>query len=567
MKDQGLGRGGGQGRFGWLAALAMMPVGMAFGQPAAPDAGVELERRQQILENFRIQERIEREQERTPTDVEAPAREAVPEGADEKVIQVRRFEIGESEILEPEQIERVTEPYVGRTISLRDLFDVVRQLNALYDEAGYPTARAVLPAQDVVEGVVEIRLVEARVGEVKLDEPELLEDRFILERIGAEEGELLSIRRLESSLVRFNRLNDVRLRANLTPGADFGTTDVVLDLDEPDWFSLSLFTDNTGRETVGRERVGGILRLASVLGRSDPLQVTGDWAEGSNSYSISYSVPITPDDLRFEVSWQEGEIEVIEGPFEPLDVTGTSHDLTFGLSYPFYVDAVSQWSLYSRFSLTESANEFGGVTQTDVDSRVARLGLNVQSSDEAGVWYTDHSANVGIHGLGGEDTFFTYRGSVTRLHRLGGPVTLVGRAGWQYSPERNLPSSERFQIGGQYTVRGFSEGLLIARTGYYLSAELRIPIVATEKGLLSDQVGDRLDGFLFLEHGGTFPFKGADEGVDSDDFLTGAGFGFMWDLSERVNGRVSFGFPLNDNANEVDEREPFIHFFVQFNVF
>ena len=72
---------------------------------------------------------------------------------------------------------------------------------------------------------------------------------------------------------------------------------------------------------------------------------------------------------------------------------------------------------------------------------------------------------------------------------------------------------------------------------------------------------------MFAEHGGTFPFKGAGEPVEPDDFLTSAGLGVMWDLSDRISGRVSLGFPLTDNDHETDPRMPFVHFFVQLDLY
>ena len=47
---------------------------------------------------------------------------------------------------------------------------------------------------------------------------------------------------------------------------------------------------------------------------------------------------------------------------------------------------------------------------------------------------------------------------------------------YQFSPQDNIPYIDQFQAGGLATVRGYSEGLLIGRSGYVISGELMFPI-------------------------------------------------------------------------------------------
>jgi len=65
------------------------------------------------------------------------------------------------------------------------------------------------------------------------------------------------------------------LKASLVPGEDYGTTDIVLLADEGQPFTLNVFADNAGRESVGRNRLGLSAQVASLFGYRDRLYMGG----------------------------------------------------------------------------------------------------------------------------------------------------------------------------------------------------------------------------------------------------------------------------------------------------
>jgi len=535
---------------------------------AQPDAGGIIEQQRETLEQYRLQRKLEKAKPAEGEVEQQPEDEPdVGEVSDEKVIKVNRFDLDESEILTQEELAAIVKPHEGKVLSIKDLFDIIRQINDLYDEKRYPTARAVLPPQEVEDGVVRIRLVEAKVGEVRIEGAERTREAYVRSRVGEESGFLLSVIDLEEDLVQFNRLNDTKLRAKLAPGAEFGTTDVILQVQEPQTAQLFLFFDNAGRKSVGRERMGVVFRVNALTGRDDPLLITADLAEGSNSVLASYSTPIGESDLRFEISIDYGSIEVIDGPFAMLDTDGDSREITFGFLKPVLVTAEQEWAFFLRMTFRDSRNSFDGVEQEDIDLTVLTVGFNGEVVDARGVWYTEHMLRFGLDALNGEEPFVIYRGSITRIRFIDARWTFVGRGAWQVGSERVLPSSEDFQIGGAFTVRGFSEGLLSGRSGYYLSFEVRYALKLREDGVLLKEQRDRIELYTFIDHGGAFPFKGGGESIDSNDFLTGAGFGVQFDIADRVTGRVSIAWPLDTNDNEVDDMRPWVHFSVQILIF
>ena len=174
-------------------------------------------------------------------------------------------------------------------------------------------------------------------------------------------------------------------------------------------------------------------------------------------------------------------------------------------------------------------------------------------------WYVDHSLSYGTTALGGDQSFFYYRGSATRFDRLSERLQLLLRGGLQLSDTRILPSSEQFQIGGAYTVRGFSEGLLSGRNGYFVSAELRIGRTL-EEFMAADPGAPILHGIVFIDHGGALPYRPGNLKQSShDDYLTSVGAGVLFDFSSRVTGRIVIGQPLRGNPAELHDRRPRAH--------
>lgn len=543
-------------RFLSVLLLGLGVVGPASAQaPAQPDDPAAKQQRlsQDLLERYQREQRLIKPKAGEP-EITLPAQPAGAAPSDVKNIAVTRFEIDPSELLGAEEVDRVLAPYRGRNVSLKDLFEAVAKINQMYDAKGAQTSRAILPAQDIKDGVVKIRLVEARVGTISISGTSDPQKGFVQDRLRQKQGNLFSVERLEQDLIRFNTLYEAKMRANVKAGAEVGKTDLTIEVEEPKRHSFITFFDNAGSDSVGGGRAGAIYRGNGLLNLGDNLQLSASGTEGSRSYGISYSTPLNRDDLRFDVSLSRGRIEVVNGSFVALDITGRSGDLTVGLTQPFAVSLTEQWAGYGRLSSRKSVSLFGGLTQQERDLQVFSLGLSGEARRDAMAWTIDNSMTIGVKVLGGDERFTYYRGNVSRIDRLSQDVQLLTRAGVQYSFNRVLPSGEQFQAGGTSTVRGFSEGLLSGRNGYAFSAELRAvayvpPAEAPAGSRPSVQV------LSFIDHGAALPYRPG-QGITKDDYLTSSGMGVIIDFSNRVTTRLTAAWPLNQNPAERRQRVP-----------
>ncbi len=123
----------------------------------------EEERRRQLeqLERREITDPVRREA-APPPPAARPAGEAVR-------FMVREIRFTESAILPAEKLAELARPYTGRELALAELRDLTTRIDEAYRERRVVTARAVIPPQDVSDGIVDIRLVEGRVGGIAVE--------------------------------------------------------------------------------------------------------------------------------------------------------------------------------------------------------------------------------------------------------------------------------------------------------------------------------------------------------------------------------------------------------------
>jgi len=207
-------------------------------------------------------------------------------------IYVSEIHTGESRILTLKEIEEITEAYEGKLLTMTELEEITTKINDLYISKGYITARAILPAQKIEDEIVEIQLVEGCIGEIILEGNEDTKNSYFLKRISLKSGDLVKLDSLEDELFYFNATNDVSLQSELKAGHNYGTTDLILRVKEPEKISGNLFFDNAGRSETGLCRYGLNITNSSLTSNRDSLNLVYFVAEGTQAGALSYSFPV-----------------------------------------------------------------------------------------------------------------------------------------------------------------------------------------------------------------------------------------------------------------------------------
>jgi hemolysin activation/secretion protein len=481
---------------------------------------------------------------------------------DELLLTVRAFDIDESKILTQAEINDLVAPYVNKVLQPQDIKQLIDSINEVYREKGYITAKAFLPPQTIEDGLVKITLVEGHVGEITMTDNKFTRNSYIMSRLHQKQGDLLELGKLEKDIKKFNRLHNVKLRANLSPGAELGTTNVEIVADDPNPYHLTPSFDNLGRKSIGLLRGGVLFNTDSMFGYRDQLFAGYTRAADTDLVIAGYNVPVGPWGTRLGTNFSYSNVAIDNGAFKNLNLTGNAFNYSGYLSHPFYVSerALITGDLSGNFR--DSTTYVNDVKLFKTQVRSLEGGVNLQYRDRYGAWILRHAFTGGFSILGGQQDFFKYQGNVMRVQHLGHGFLAILRAATQLSPQ-NLPPIEQFQLGGANTVRGYNEGVLLGDNGYFVSAELRIPLPFLPETIGGVPIRDKFSGVAFVDHGAAFtPISNTYNG---NNYLTSVGFGLRAALTKYLNGRVDYGFRLNKvQPNQSVGR---VHFGIEANPF
>jgi len=466
---------------------------------------------------------------------------------------VTRIATSDSKILSAEEIRQITSRYEQRRLTKADLDQLIADFNQLYAKKGFAMARAMLPVQTIHNGVVEIQLIEARVGHVTLSTNTRTRESFLRDHVAISSGEILQLSDLQKKLAYFNATNDLQMHALLKPGEALGTTDLSLEAQGPRDFDVTTYTDNAGRDTIGVHRAGANAVYRSVFGERDPLAINFVGADGTKAGNGSYSFPLDAKGTRLGGQFDYDSIAINGGVLGSTVMTGHSIDGAVLLSRPLIEQLKStlsaNLSAHYKYSLLSSA----GIPVTRTLVRSLELNADYARFDSRGAWTVSNTLAGGFYDVTGATSFFRYDGSIVRTFLFSPKVTGIARVSGQTSALNPLPSIEQYQLGGASTVRGYPEAALTGDRGYCASGEV-------DFAFLPKQWSKRILAAIFVDGGAVYSQGLSTANQPADTRLLSPGFGFPVKLPSNLTGRVDFGIPVR---NGVGISSVAIHYSVQ----
>ena len=443
-------------------------------------AGAQMERDRQAMERERVMEQIAEDEAAKKNKVEQGEAPSAEQAETEISFALQQVIWNPSEILTKEQIQAVTNAYIGKQITLKDLREMADKITNLYRDKGYMTCGAVLPPQRIHDGVVEIRLIEGKTGKVTLTGNRFTRDGYIMNRLGLKEGEIANTDKLNRDLRWFQGTNDVQLRVVMKPGAEEGTTDYDIMAFEPKNQSVTLYTDNDGYESSGRWRAGIFYNMKSVTGHRDSLRAHFIGSRGTKAWSLGYSVPISKKGMRLDLDYSGNRTKVVKGELEPLGVKGKSKSFSATWRVPFHVTEHSRHEAGLQYVHQKAETDLGHGQVPWVDDRINRVIPYVSFTHygKDSVLYHKHSfVWARRRDIDGDsDTGKLYRLSSFWQKRNTNGQFWQARLDAQLGSGDNLAASDRFFIGGVNSVRGYEEGFIGGSRGISAGLEYHIPV-------------------------------------------------------------------------------------------
>jgi hemolysin activation/secretion protein len=517
-----------------------------------------------------------------PTAPTKPTTDNPLTGSD-NAFRVKRFVVTGSSIFTQKQIDELTAALINRPITFADVLQVRSKITELYVTKGYITTGAYVPEQDFQDGgEVKIAVVEGAVESIAIQGNKRLRTSYLQSRMAIAAQTPLNREQLLEGL-QLLRLNPLlsNLSATLEGGTKPGQSVLTVKVQEAPSFDGQLSLSNNRSPSVGSFKRGVQFSEANLLGFGDGLTVGYNNTPGSNSLDISYAVPISPRETTLSFSYGTSKSNVLEKPFDILDIESKSHYYEVTLRQPLQRTTTSELAMGLTFSRRESQTSLGfedigpfplspgsddqGRTKVsalrffqELTKRSDKQVLAFRSQFSLGLTAFDATQNAGSEP---DSQFFTWRGQAQWVKLLGDDpdALLLLRAEAQLA-DRPLLSVEQFGVGGVDSVRGYRQDALLTDSGLFASAEVRFPIVRIAKwnSVIS------LTPFLDVGHG----WNRGRANPETSTLFSG-GLGLRWRWGNQMTARFDWGIPFKKlkSAEKSSLQENGLYFSLLWNLF
>jgi hemolysin activation/secretion protein len=494
---------------------------------------------------------------------------------------VQQFEFSGNTVFSDADLAAALMDYTGTPITIDQLYEARSLITQVYVEAGYVTSGAFIPPQQLQGGVVQIEIVEGRLEGIEVRNNDRLDDDYISSRVALGADVPLNVNAIleQLQLLQLDPRID-NLTAELSAGPQFGTSLLSIDVVEADTFNVIGTLDNLRSPSVGEFRQILEINELNVAGDGETLELSYARTSGSNALQGSFEVFLNPRGGTLAFSTGVTVAEVIEEPFDQLNVKSESTFIELTYRQPIIQRLNEELAL----GLTASRQRTRGFLDIS-DEFGGEIPLSIGGADEDGVtqiialrffqeWLRRSTQDIfavrsqfslgldaldsTVNGDGRPDSrFFAWRGQAQWLRLLEEDTILLVRGDVQLSTD-SLVSLEQFGIGGQETLRGYRRDILLGDNGALLSAEARFPIWRV------DEVNGLLQVAPFIDLGTVWNVERDDPDPST---LVGIGVGLLWQ-QDHLRARLDWGIPLVsvDGSEDDTWQESGVYFSIQFGL-
>lgn len=212
-----------------LAAMGcLLYGGQALAAGITSDAGADLNRTLELLERERVAQQIAEGRTKSKLKVEGTTLKPEHNETSSVTFELKKITTTPSSVLSESELESLTQGYLGKTVTVNDIYELVGKINELYIAKGYPTCRAFLGPQTIKEGCLRLTLLEGVAGQVQVINNKWTKASYIRKHLQLHENQLANVNKLNKDLLHFNSNHDVQLRIVMKAGDKGGTTIMLL---------------------------------------------------------------------------------------------------------------------------------------------------------------------------------------------------------------------------------------------------------------------------------------------------------------------------------------------------
>lgn len=478
--------------------------------------------------------------------------------------EIKTFEISGNTVFDTPTLHALVADAEGKSLTLAELGELAGRITDYYRSHGYPLARAIIPAQTIQSGIVRIEVVEARYGEIRLENRSRVNDSLLAATLSSlQSGQDIAQTELDHALLLLSDIPGVVVGATLKPGEAVGTSDLLVNAAPGPAVSGYVIADNYGNRYTGRARIGGTVSINNPLHHGDVLSMSVfSSGSGMNYGRLAYESLVNGQGTRVGGSYSALHY-VLGDSLASLDAHGTAQVESVWVKHPLVrsrdLNLYGQVQ-YDRLRLRDHIDVSSIQTDRHLETWTASLAGDVRDalvSPAVSTWNLQGtSGRVGFDDLGAQladaasagtqRRFSKWNASVSRLQsvRPGSALYLAFSRQWANA---NLDSSQKMIVGGPYTVRAYDMGAVAGDTGYLGTAELRHDLGSAWNG--------QWQAVAFVDSAKVTVNKTAWAPGTNSATLSGAGVGLNWAGPNQWHARAYIATPIGATPALVASRE------------
>ena len=442
------------------------------------------------------------------------------EQAAKELITLKSIKFQGVTILGDMELKGIVEPFTNTPMTYEQMLEIGMVVEQYYRKNNY-LARAILPPQDLSEGVLTVDVIESVFSKVEIEQE--LEDlpntqAHVSAIIEAQQkvGEPLNSKSLDRALALANDLPGMSAQGSLRQGREAGETELLLKLYQGRTRQAELTTDNGGSRSTGAIRLMASLTWFNPNDLADMLNVVAVHTRGSDYARLAYSVPVGADGWRMGMNVSAMNYEVVVGEQGMVGAVGRA--VTQGMEWVYPLLRADDRS--ATVTVTADAKKFQntsaqGLLMSDYEAKVmaaqvAGFYRDLNPGGGTGTYSLQLShGNINLDGSLSQQTDATtvQTEGVFNKVRVSGTwqqaLTTQTSAFISYTgqlADKNLDSSEKMQLGGMNGVRAYPTGEGSGTDAQLIQLELRHNL----------ESGINLTGFydwgqLWLQHDPSYP--------------------------------------------------------------
>jgi hemolysin activation/secretion protein len=431
-----------------------------------------------------------------------PGAQAQTAATDQAQVQVNSFDVQGNTLLDAAAVRAALAPYTGAR-TLVELERAAQAVQALYGQAGWAAVVVYLPPQPVANGVVTLKVVEGKVGNVRVQGAQ----RLSVERVRAAlpslvEGATPRVRRIDAELQIANENPGRSMAVLLGPGAAPGEVQATVKVDEQPLHRFSASLDNSGNDRTGNYRLGLGWQHADLTGHDDQFSLNLQTSPTEPSMvrvaSAGYRWPLPGLRAAVDVFAAYSNVDGGTQTIAAGDLSFAGAGRIAGARLVWYLPRLGEFDqrlttgLESRAYLNDCsvaglpAGACGAAGES-VSVQPLLLEWAAQQGGSTPMLFTlglsqnlalggGHSAQANFDAVrpGAPRRYTVLRASAQGSMAVLDESRLAARFSLQHSSDPLVPG-EQFGLGGAQSVRGYQERELSADSGWQLSLELLSP--------------------------------------------------------------------------------------------